>query len=221
MDDPALDPVEHARALQGLARINRISRAGAAMWEALRSLPVPAGRPLRVLDIACGGGDVARGIARRAAREARAVAITGCDLSDVALEIARRATTGAARISWMRLDALRDDLPAGHDAITCSLFLHHLDEDDVVALLARMRGAAGMAIVVDDLRRSRAGWWMAYAGTRLLTRSRVVHVDGPLSVEGAYTVSEARALAERAGLDGATVRQRPPGRFLLQWRRDG
>jgi hypothetical protein len=48
--------------------------------------------------------------------------------------------------------------------------------------------------------RCRAGWLAAWAGTRLLTRSPVVHFDGPQSVRAAWTESELRQLARDAGL---------------------
>jgi hypothetical protein len=60
---------------------------------------------------------------------------------------------------------------------------------------------------------------LAHVAGRILTTSDVVHVDGPRSVEGAFTMEEARALAERAGLHGATVRWRWPFRYLLKWDR--
>jgi hypothetical protein len=61
---------------------------------------------------------------------------------------------------------------------------------------------------------------LACAGTRLLSRSPVVHVDGPRSVAAAFTPAEALDLAQRAGLTGATVVRRWPCRFLLTWRRE-
>src|SRR5437762_3169037 len=68
-----------------------------------------------------------------------------------------------------------------------------------------------------DLRRGLGGLVLAHVACRLLTRSDVVHVDGPRSVEAAFTIAEARALAERAGLTGAVVGRRWPFRFLLTW----
>jgi hypothetical protein len=60
---------------------------------------------------------------------------------------------------------------------------------------------------------------LAYVGTRLLSASPIVHVDGPLSVAAAFTCVEAQELARRAGLEGATVARRWPFRFLLTWSR--
>src|SRR5262249_5940057 len=112
-----------------------------------------------------------------------------------------------------------DPLPGGYDAVICSLFLHHLEETEAVILLRRMADAAGHLVLVNDLARYRWGYLLAYFGTRLLSRCRVVHIDGPRSVEGAFGVAEVRSLAERAGLRKATLARRWPGRFLLSWQR--
>jgi hypothetical protein len=79
--------------------------------------------------------------------------------------------------------------------------------------------AAAETIVVNDLRRGALGYAMAVLGTRLLTRSPVVRVDGPRSVRGAFTVAEAQKLAARAGLPGATVQPVFPWRWRLHWSR--
>jgi hypothetical protein len=123
-------------------------------------------------------------------------------------------------VTFATLDVAHEPLPEGFDVVLCSLFLHHLDDDGAVALLRRMRGAARRLVVVSDLRRTALGHLYALVGCRLLSRSPVFHVDGPRSVEAAFTSGEARDLAARAGLAGARVVQRWPQRFLLTWRRD-
>ena len=65
--------------------------------------------------------------------------------------------------------------------------------------------------------RSLAGWLLAHTAGRLLTTSRVVHVDGPRSVAAAWTRAEILALAQRAGLGDAIYRAYWPCRFLLTW----
>jgi len=103
--------------------------------------------------------------------------------------------------------------------VTCSLFLHHLDDDDAVTALRRMADAAAIGIGAADLDRSQGGLLLAQIASRVLTRSPVVHTDAALSVRGAFTKSEARRLAERAGLQGAVVRAAWPYRWVLWWRR--
>ncbi len=157
---------------------------------------------------------------RRARRAGLDFHVEGCDISPVALEHARaRAARAGAPLRFFEYDAVSGPTLTGYDALTCSLFLHHLDEAPAIALLRHMGEMAGRLVLVNDLERSGIGLLLAHVVGRLLTTSHVVHVDGPRSVEGAFTRTEARALAERAGLAGARVGWRWPFRWLLSWRR--
>jgi SAM-dependent methyltransferase len=224
MDRPDLPADRHAHALTGLARINFLSRSSGILFAPLVAWQRRLGLPrLRILDVASGGGDVAVRLWQRAARAGLDWHIAGCDISPVAVEQARaRASRAGAPVQFFVHDALAGPFPGTCDAVTCSLFLHHLDEGPAVALLRAMANLpeGGPALVlVNDLDRSLRGLLLAHLATRLLTTSAVVHTDGPLSVRAAFTPAEALALAEQAGLHGATVRRRWPCRWLLSWSR--
>ncbi len=221
MDQPDIDPVEHRKALRGLARINRLSRSSSIVWQSLARLARESpDRPLHVLDVACGAGDMAIAIKRTARLRRLAIEVSGCDISETALEHARRnARQAAVEIDFFAADAIAGALPSNYDVIMCSLFLHHLDRADAVQLLRQMAAAARRAVLVNDLRRSRLGYLMAYLVPRLLTRSKIVHVDGPLSVQAAFTLAEASELAAEAGLTDAVFARRFPQRFLMVWHR--
>ena len=223
MDDPGIDPVAHRRALAGLARLNALSGSTGVLWGPIRAYAAKhSGRPLRILDVACGSGDVPVGLARRASHLGLNLQIDACDLSPTAVqatEEAVRAAGVAERVRVFAHDAIRDPLPGGYDVVTCSLFLHHLSEDDATTILGRMRDASTGLVLVNDLARSWFNYLAVWLVCRVVTRSPVVHFDGPASVRSAFTPTEALALAQRAGLDGATVASRWPCRFLLRWTR--
>jgi 2-polyprenyl-3-methyl-5-hydroxy-6-metoxy-1,4-benzoquinol methylase len=225
MDGPGLDPARHARALRGLARLNFLSRSASTLWHPLEGFGRELGtRRLRVLDVATGAGDVPVRLWERARRAGLDWQLAGCDVSPVAVAHARaRAESAGAEVSFFVADALEGPPWADYDAVVCSLFLHHLDEEQACTLLRRMAGlptpARPRLVLVNDLVRSLAGLALAFLASRLLTASRVVHADAPRSVEGAFTAGEVRALAEKAGLHGAAVERRWPCRYLLTWRR--
>src|SRR5262245_56236693 len=90
MDDPALDPAEHERALAGLRLLNRASRTVPILWKRLCALmPRTGGTPLRILDIATGSGDIPLALERRARRAGVAMHVDGCDISARAVALAR------------------------------------------------------------------------------------------------------------------------------------
>lgn len=220
MDDPDIAVDEHEHALAGLSRLNRLSFSDAIVWQPIRELARTLDRPLRVLDIASGAGDVLVQIWRRAAAENVSLELTGIDISETALSFAKqRAETIEAPITFQHHDALEQPLPAGHDVIMCSLFLHHLTQSQAGAFLSNMQGAAEMAVLVNDLRRVRLGYWLAWLATRTMTRSRVVHIDSLLSIRAAFTIEEVRRLAAESGLGSARFTKCWPYRFLLDWRR--
>jgi 2-polyprenyl-3-methyl-5-hydroxy-6-metoxy-1,4-benzoquinol methylase len=221
MDQPDLDPESHRQALEGLRRINRLSGSAALVWRAIHALALQTGRnQLRVLDVACGGGDVAIALWRKARCRGIDLEILGCDQSPVAVGLATaRAADARAGARFEQFDVLAGPLPAGYDVVMTSLFVHHLSEADAVKLLNSMAHAAGHLLLVHDLRRSTAGFWLAQVICRAATRSPIVHADGPQSVRAAFTAEELGDLCRRAGLQSARVEHRWPFRLLVAWRR--
>ncbi|MEI6232866.1 MAG: methyltransferase domain-containing protein [Planctomycetota bacterium] len=219
MDDPALEEREHLRALEGLERLNRFSLSARHVWSALA--PIVAANPnqtLRVLDIATGAGDIPISLCKMAETRGVKLEIHACDISPRALEFARaRASASKASVHFFSHNALLDSIPAGYDVITSSLFFHHLETAQAGDLLTQMGRSTRCGLVVNDLERSQVGWVLANVATRLLSSSPVVHVDGPLSVRAAFSLSEIGIMAKQAGLDNFKLQRRFPCRFVLSW----
>lgn len=221
MDDPQLDAQAHAAALRGLARLNALSRSETLLWPTIKDLAQRSGGRLSVLDIATGSGDVPIALARRAAREGINIDLHACDISNTALAHAKdRAERHGVRMHLFRHDAVEQRFDQRFDVVTCSLFLHHLDTADAVCFFSNVETAVGRTLLINDLRRSPAGLAVAWAASRLATRSRIVHVDAVKSVRAAFTPQEMSDLARRAGLNGNEVCRRWPWRMLLRWYRD-
>src|SRR6476620_5238681 len=98
MDQPGLAADAHEAALAGLSRANRLSLAVSTVWRpvAARMRSDPS-RRWRLLDVACGAGDVPLGLARRAAAAKLPLEVSGCDLSETSVAHARRQATAAGR----------------------------------------------------------------------------------------------------------------------------
>jgi 2-polyprenyl-3-methyl-5-hydroxy-6-metoxy-1,4-benzoquinol methylase len=221
MDAPDVDPAEHERALRALRRLNRLSRAARMIATPVNELAARRGLlRLSLLDVACGGGDVPVGVARQLNAEGIEAALLLVDRSLTALSTARRTAEEAQLSVRCVLGHAPDGLPDETcDIVTNSLFLHHLDRTPAVATLTEMAGRARVGLVVADLRRNWLGAIVAWVMCRLVTRSRIVHFDGPASVRAAWTVEELKTMAAEAGLKGARVHRRWPWRMVLVWER--
>ena len=163
------------------------------------------GERITVLDVASGGGDLARALILWGRARGFDVRVTAIDISPRAIECARR--RGPAD-SWLRLVCADVHLaPFGDgafDYVTCALFFHHLTDDDVVRTLRAFDRLATRGIVVNDLIRR----WRLYAWSWLFTRpfNAVLRNDGPLSVRRAFRSNELSALALQSGMPWLSLR---------------
>lgn len=217
MDDPRLPAAEHEHALRGLSRLNRISGVAGAMYRQIRHYAADQpNEPLRILDVASGSGDLPVYWARRARKREIPLQITAADVSSVAVEEQqRRASEAGVKIRSLQLDCLTNELPAEFDLVTCSLFMHHLEESQATKLLQQMHAAAARAVLVCDLERSRLNLALISIASRLVTRSGVVHTDAVLSVNAAFTRTEFKTLAEQSLGTSVTMTSMFPCRFAM------
>jgi len=218
MDDPSLPVEAHRRALRGLARLNACSRSGAPIWRAMEPYVRNGDGRASVLDVASGSGDVLIDVARRARRSGVDLDLCAADISPVASRaLEERSARSGIPVRTVTTDVVAGELPGRFDIVMCSLFLHHLSMDDIVRLLRKMAGAARKMVVISDLVRSRVALAIAFGASRVLTRSRVVHVDAVRSVRAALTPRELADAARAAGLQGFSIRKAFAVRMVLTW----
>lgn len=217
MDQPGLPKEAHRHALDGLARLNRWTGVARSMYAYLKRAAIAnSARPLRILDIASGSGDLPVAWARLGKRDGLKLEITTLDISEFAVETQDRlANQHGVSLTALQRDCLTNPLPDGFDVVTNSLFFHHLDEADVQRLVAEMTRVAQSRVVVCDLERSRINLGLVAIGARLLSRSPIVHNDASLSVRGAFTRDELQALCASATSATVCVRRVVPCRMML------
>ena len=215
---------DFAGTFRDLERINRLLGGTAATLRALARLvaPLPAGRPVRILDVATGCADVPRDVvaAARAGRfgPGRSVSVTATDVHPKALDLARRWTPAGEwpEITVETADATALPYPDGaFDVALCSLALHHLGPAGAVAALREMERVTTAGFVVNDLARSRTNRFLAWLVTRVAFVDPLSRHDAPVSVMRAYTLREYGELAVEAGIPNVVVRLVPMCRALI------
>jgi 2-polyprenyl-3-methyl-5-hydroxy-6-metoxy-1,4-benzoquinol methylase len=213
MDDPACDPVRLERTYAQFAVLNQLLGHWGEAWrqvlEPVARRAAADGRTVRLLDIGCGGGDLARRLAGWAARDGLPLDIVAVDPDPRALAYARRRAT-PPNVRYRPRD-VRDLAAEGarFDLVVSNHVLHHLAEDELRELLDASARLARGAALHNDLRRS--PWAIpAFAAFSLPFRRSFVREDGFRSIRRAFTPAELRALAPPGW------RVRPVGRFR-QW----
>ncbi len=217
MDDPSLNQQDHLLALRGLQRINRWTHMAGLAWQPIEELACQhPGKTLRVLDIATGSADLPIQIWQRAQRASIKLEIEACDVSDQAVAFARENCRRArAPIHLFALDVLHDSIPAGYDIVLCSTFLHHLTNDQTLLVLDKMARAASRRVVAVDLVRGRLNWLQVWLACRLLSRSRIVHYDGPQSIRASYTPAEVDEIVRKLSFANYRITSHWPCRFVF------
>ncbi len=199
MDRP--QPVTPALAedLRNLRQLNRYFGSYALTKYFLRRW-IKGGAQMRVLDLATGSGDIPRLVVDYARSIGADVIVDAVDQQNSTLEIARDLSSDYLQIRFHQGDVLSwGDDESSYDIVLCSLALHHFEEEAAVRLLKRCRELSREFVLVSDLRRG----VLATSGVRLLTgliyRAQMTRIDARLSAERAFSFSEFRSLAERAG----------------------
>ncbi|MGQ0384163.1 MAG: bifunctional 2-polyprenyl-6-hydroxyphenol methylase/3-demethylubiquinol 3-O-methyltransferase UbiG [Gammaproteobacteria bacterium] len=156
-----------------------------------------AGR--RVLDVGCGGGLLAEGMARRGAR------VTGIDLAPAAIAVARlHAIESGVTVDYREAAAetLAAAEPGSFDLVTCLEMLEHVpDPAGVLAALARLVRPGG-DVICSTINRNPKSFALAIVGAEYLLRLLPM---GTHQYSRLIRPSELASWARSAGLEHADL----------------
>jgi SAM-dependent methyltransferase len=202
MDLEVSDPASLAACLRDLERINRWTGAYRITLRWLERLldRHRLTRPLVVVDVGCGYGDMLRRIAGFAARRSVAIDLIGIDLNPLAAAAAASATPPGCRVRYLAGDVFDLSPSIRPDVVISALFAHHLDDARLVRFLHWMEERAALGWLINDLRRHAVPYVIARLAPALLRMNRMVRNDAPLSVAGAFERRDWERLLARAEL---------------------
>jgi 2-polyprenyl-3-methyl-5-hydroxy-6-metoxy-1,4-benzoquinol methylase len=203
--------------LRSLEKVNRwlLGYRPTLAW--LDRLPLGSHDPLHIVDVGSGGGDFLRQIANWARRRGIAVQLTGIDLNPYSARAAAESTPKGLGITWMTSDAMvyRPEKPI--DIVVSSLLAHHLEDEEIVALLRWMEETVQAGWFINDL--ERAKWSCRMFGW--VRWHRFVRHDGPVSFRRAFRKEDWVRLLAAAEIprEAVTVEHWRPGRLCVgRWK---
>ncbi len=199
MDQPNLDPALLADDLRNLATLNRLFGGRSVLRKRLPALLRACSRNPVVLDIGSGAGDLCAEILAIGREQGRPIRLISLDYHPQVQGCAQGNLAREPLVSFVRGDARALPLPdSSVDLAICTLALHHFSEDDAVRVLAEMRRAALVGVLVSDLIRSRTAYAAVWLATRFMSNP-MTRFDGPVSVGRAFTRGELLKMAAEAG----------------------
>jgi 2-polyprenyl-3-methyl-5-hydroxy-6-metoxy-1,4-benzoquinol methylase len=216
LDEPDIPREQLFQNLSELDRINRKLGGHAVTLSGISKLVTDKNKTYHIVDIGCGGGDAMKAIAGWAKREGYKVKLTGVDMNKDCISFMNEACKEHSEISGVVAD-YRDYFKndASVDIVHCSLFCHHLKDDELEELFHHLNANAKIGFVINDLHRH----WLAYYGIMILTKlfngSVLVRNDAPISVLRGFQKNELKAFLFRANVKNASLKWRWAFRYQI------
>ena len=208
---------EYEDCIGELQLVNRwIGDAHSLKATVLREVEVQRLKSFSMLDIGAGSGELLRVAARWARQTNRKLRAVGLDMNERMTESIVEESERFDEISSVRGDALK--LPfadAEFDYVICSLFTHHLLDEQVVQVLGEMSRVAKRRIFVIDLHRHPVAYLLYTTVGKIILHNRLVRHDGALSILRGFKSDELLELAQRAGLRDIWIERHFPYRLVL------
>lgn len=189
MDDPACDPLLLRNTYRQFARVNPLVSGWRRVFE--QHVVPRLHTTSTILDVGCGGGDLARSLRVWSERAGNAVSVTAIDPDPRAIEFARSepAPSGVA----FRHASAEELLGAGErfDVVVSNHLLHHLGDAELLPFLLTTAALARHAVLHNDMSRHPVAF-AVFSLTRPFFPKSFIVEDGLLSIRRAFTADELR-----------------------------
>ncbi|WP_127140656.1 methyltransferase domain-containing protein [Flagellimonas marinaquae] len=203
MDDFSMKGELLRDTLDKLGKINKWLGGNHVTLNGLRQLlkNQPKDRVLTIVDLGCGHGDILRLIADFGRKHNYSFELIGIDANQDAIEYADELSVAYEELSFRSVDVFSEEFRAmEYDIVLSTLFLHHLNEDEIQALLNTVTTKAKLGVVINDLHRSS----MAYGLFKLLglvISNHMIVQDGLTSILRAFKRKEIEQISSQLNLN--------------------
>lgn len=223
LDKGDYTPEEYEGCLLELRRINRLlGDATALRHSLLKEIENADLKSFAVLDVGAGSGELLRVAADWAGKVGRAAVLIGLELNARSAKAIVEESSAFSSIGSVRGDAFRlPFLGNSFDFAICSLFTHHFNDTQVVAILKEMSRVARRKIFVIDLHRHPLAYYLYTTVGHIFFHNRLIREDGALSILRSFQPDELGRLATNADLANVSVKRRFPFRLVLSGNKNG
>lgn len=144
-------------ALEKIATINQLLGGNKVTLQGVQQLLLkyPKEKPIRIIDIGCGNGDMLRFLSDFATKNQLNFELIGIDANAFTIDHAENLSKHYATISYRCEDVFSESFQdLKYDILLCTLTLHHFNEEQIDMLLNVFNKNASVGIVINDLQRS-------------------------------------------------------------------
>jgi len=216
LDEQNIPPGILRKNLKELDFLNRYVGGHNLSLKGIKQLIISQKKSYHLVDLGCGSGDFLKYIAGWARRNDYKVQLTGVDVNTNVIDYLNEYCANYPEITG--IVANYDDYLKKNkeiDIVHCSLFCHHLSDEELLDLLIYFRQNLKCGFVINDLLRSRLAYYAAWLFPRLLNGTKLSKNDGPVSVLRAFKLNEFKQLLAKAACIKYTFKKGRAFRFLV------
>jgi len=216
MDNFNLSGIELNKTLNGLFTINKYLGNTATTLKAVKKEILKAKKPLKIIDLGCGGGDNLRAIATWCKVNNKPVELLGIDGNLHILKYAENQNNPSSVIKYLNADILNSDfvLPTC-DILISSHFMYHFSDTEIVEFLKKSKNSISTKIIFSELHRSPFAYLLFKIGAVFLPFSSIVKQDGLAAIRRAFNKKELMAILEKAEFTEYQINWKWAFRYLI------
>ena len=198
MDDFTMEGVLFRDTLDKLEIINRFLGGNSVTIKGLKKLlkNQSKNKTITIVDLGCGNGDVLRDVSKFGRKNNYSFKLIGIDANPAAIDYARDLSKEYSELSFKTIDILSEDFKKqSYNIVLCTLFLHHLKNEELISILKKTSENATIGVVVNDLHRHKLAYYL-FKLIGFFIKNKMVRQDGLTSVLRAFKRKDLENIAK-------------------------
>lgn len=157
----------------------------------------PNNKPITIVDLGCGGGDLLRQIYHFGKRHKYNFMLIGIDANPNTIAYAKASSESLDNIEFMVMDVFSEDFKQlNFDVVLATLFLHHFKEDELVSFLKATLKKAHIGMIVNDLHRHQLAYYL-FRVLCITIKNQITVKDGLLSILRGFKRKELERMSDQ------------------------
>ncbi len=202
MDDFTLEGKALRDNLDILSKINKWLGGNQVSLNGIHKLikKLPKEKELVIADLGCGNGDMLRRVSKFGKKLGYKFKLIGIDANKDSIQYATLLSLGFEDITYLQMNIFSDEFKELHyDIVLSTLFLHHLNDEEILDKLYLLKGQASTGIVVNDLHRNKLAYFL-FSVISFFINNKIIRNDGLVSIRRGFKKEELQYFADQLQL---------------------
>ena len=218
MDDFAMEGEILRKALDKIAKINQFLGGNKLTLQGVQLFlkSIDKSKPLTILDVGCGNGDMLRKLADFGTANKYNFNLVGIDANEFTVNYAKKLSTTYKNINYKCLDIFdKQFVDIKYDIVLSTLTLHHFKNKQIENLLQDFYQNASIGIIINDLQRSEISYRLFQLLCFVFRIEEMPRKDGLTSILRGFKKQDLITFSEKLEFKKYTINWK--WAFRYQW----